>query len=149
MLSSNNATHSVTNPCPITERLQKSKQNKAITFSIGMSRIKRALCACVRVHTCLLISACLLGFANYTLYEHSDQCAPWLEWSLAMNINFAFIASCSPRCPTWHKRESAFCLCQRLAKSAAQLLHPASLPQGHQRTLRVVWDVERGTCAFV
>lgn len=40
-----------------------------------------------------------LGSANETLYEHSDQCTPWLKWSLAMNINFAFITSFSPWCP--------------------------------------------------
>lgn len=91
------------------------------------------MCVCMRVFVCARLT-CLLGSANETLCERYDQCTPWLEQTLAMNINFAFIASCSPWHLTWHKRESAFCLCQRLSWSAARLLHPASLPQGHRHT---------------
>lgn len=41
-------------------------------------------------------------------------------------IFFAFIARCSLRHPIWHKRESAFCVCQRLSRSSARVLHSDS-----------------------
>ena len=120
-------------------------QNKAISLWIDIRRIKKVSGACVSV--CKFAwSVCLLGSANETLYEHSDQCTLWLEQSSSMNINFAFIASCPPRWLTWHRNESAFCLCQRLPSRAVwlkggRLLYPASLPQGHG--LGVLWFSEK------
>lgn len=93
------------------------------------------------MHTCLHgLHACLVLQIKLCM-NTLISAPPWLEWSLAMNINLAFIAL--PDAPTWHKRESAFCLCQRLARSSAQLLHPASLPQGHRQT---VCDVSMSVC---
>lgn len=53
----------------------------------------------------------------------------WCQaWLWIYFFFFAFIARRSPWHPTWHKRESAFCLCQRLSRNGARLLHPASPP---------------------
>lgn len=62
----------------------------------------------------------------------------WSRWSVRPSAGaescyeykffFALIARRSPWHPTWHKRESTFCLCQRLSRSGVRLLHPASPP---------------------